>query len=267
MTFAPFNAIDSFVPEALGADLSWRGHLPFAGFLIALTRPRTIVDVGLAQGDSILTFAEAVRRSRLRNSSIIGIKPVADDDLDWRHDEVHRNIMTRVSSYAPNVEISGARIDKAADQIPDDSIDLLHLDGMGSVTALRDALTLFMPKLSGRGILMIHDIARFDDSAGFWRIWRDMSAQHPHITFGHASGLGALAPGRANPSLYKLVFDLSLEERIALAKLFSKLGKAALLEHCPPDQLKRALGPGKCSLPGDMDLTDDFARVLKAARW
>lgn len=46
-------------PHNLSSPAPWAGHIPFAAWLMAATRPRTLVELGVYSGISYLAFCQA----------------------------------------------------------------------------------------------------------------------------------------------------------------------------------------------------------------
>ena len=222
MPAVPLNVCDRAIAEPVDTDDLWCAHRPFIDYLVPLTCPKTILDIGLVQRHSIAAFSNAMKATSRRYGSITGIRPVLDCET------VRQQGIRTAPGYAPDTQILAARLDKAADQIPDESIDIIHIDGCQNAAALNDVLSLFVPKLSDVGVVLIHQIARLDGAGGLWRSWRDLSADRPHLTLPHAAGLGVLGLGYEALEKFSVLFPQSLDKRITLANRFSRLGQDAL---------------------------------------
>lgn len=128
-------------------------------------------------------------------------------------------------------------------------------------------LACYLPKLSPRGILLMHDIAAFGRDFGVWKIWQELAARHPHRAFAHSAGLGVVAIGPDQPAEVARYFAAGVAEREAEARLFARLGRAALLEHSRPDEIARAGRIGRLAVPEGLDPDSALGRALQHARW
>lgn len=266
MLHQAFAAIDCFRPHLLSDSPFWRGHLPFAGVLVALLQPRTIVELGVQNGDSLFTFAEAMSRHGPDGGEVIGIDAWqgdahVGDQSDW--------VFGRVADNArafPNVRLIRARFDAAAPQIPDGSADLIHIDGGHTAEDVRADLAAYLPKLAPMGVLLLHDVTAYRPNFGVWQVWQDLAASHPSMVFAHSAGLGLVAPKGVPANLAPLL-AANRDDRLALAKLFAALGHNALIAHSTPDQIARAKQIGRLAVPPDLKRTPDLMDALTKARW
>ena len=66
-------------------------------------------------------------------------------------------------------------------------------------------LAEWRPKLSDRGVVLLHDIHAHGGDFGVWRIWDELQAAYPTLAFRHAEGLGIACLGKkVSPELLTL---------------------------------------------------------------
>jgi hypothetical protein len=195
-------------PARLAIDSTWTLHVPFAHWLVAVHRPRAIVEVGTRTGVAYAAFCEAVQRTRLDCRCLaIGTRrtgtrsdPGSDrpsgpdgrgavDDGDDDDDALQRFHDERYGSFS---ELLRAGPDGALVLAPAGSIDLLHIDGLHEYEAACGIFEQWRTKLSERAIVLFHNTR---GAAGIGRLWAELSAQHAAFEFLHGQGLGVLAVG------------------------------------------------------------------------
>ncbi len=265
MLHPAFSAIDCYQPGLLSEAPFWRGHLPFAGVIVALLRPRLIVELGVQHGDSLFTFAEAAGR-HAPATMVTGIDAwQGDAHVGDQPHWIHARVSARAAKF-PNVRLIRKRFADAADQIEDGSVDLLHLDGGHAEEDVRADLSAFLPKLAPDGVILMHDITAYCQGFGVWRVWQELAATHPVFSFAHSAGLGVLAP-KGVPSALARVLAGDDSENHALATTFAALGRGVLTRFSTPDQIARAERIGKLPLPADLAPDTQLAKALAEARW
>jgi glycosyltransferase involved in cell wall biosynthesis len=221
-------------PRLESRTSAWIEHIPFAWVLVDLLRPTSIVELGTHAGDSYCAFCQAV--------DTLGLVTRCTAVDTWKGD-------SQAGRYGPHVlqelrahhdplygrfsRLVQASFDEAAGQFADGSIDLLHVDGMHTYEAVRHDVDVWRPKLSRRGVLLLHDTQVRGSDFGVWRVWEELVERGAggggHFEFTHGYGLGVLAMG-AEVAEGVAAFLAWAGENAELARgFFAALGNRLLL--------------------------------------
>ncbi|WP_156386589.1 rhamnan synthesis F family protein [Aureimonas sp. Leaf454] len=211
-----------WVPTRLGQMSAWWGHVPFAHWLVATTKPDMIVELGTHNGVSYSAFCEAAQRTGAASRAYAVDTWQGDEHAGLYDDSVFQNFSAfNKTHYASFSELMRMTFDEAALYFADGSIDLLHIDGLHTYEAVRHDFETWRPKMSTRGVVLFHDVGVRERDFGVWKLWEELQETYPGFEFTHSSGLGVLALGTEAP---KAVLDLcalkdpavsALRERIA----------------------------------------------------
>jgi hypothetical protein len=125
--------------------------------------------------------------------------------------------------------------DEALPRFADGSIDLLHIDGCHTYEAVRHDFEAWLPKLSDRGVVLLHDTAERRAGFGVYRFWAEVAAKYPSLNFEHCHGLGMLLVGaRPEPALQDFM-QLAAAEPAAIQQFFAfqglRVGKHQALDY------------------------------------
>lgn len=213
-------------PAWLDARSAWTTHLPFACWLIAAQRPRSVVELGVHVGVSYCTFAEEMTRQGIEGWCL-GVDTFAGDAHAGHYDG---SVLDRLRAhhdprYAAFSRLMPATFDEAAATVPDGSVDLLHIDGLHTYEAVRHDFETWAPKLSERGIVLFHDTEERGGDFGVWRFWAEVTAGRQHFGFLHGHGLGVLAVGPAQPDAIRPLFDAHAADADTIRAIFAGLGE------------------------------------------
>lgn len=211
------------LPDRRGTHSAWWGHVPFAGWLVAAARPRSIVELGSFSGVSYFAFCKAVLASGLdcRCHAVDTWQGDAHAGFygDWIYEDFRRFNDTH---YAGISTVHRCTFDEALERFPAGSVDLLHIDGLHTYEAVRHDFETWLPKLSERGIVLFHDANERMADFGVWRFWQEVAARWPGFLFPHSHGLGVLCVGPDAPSAVRKLCAAdpwraqTLRERMAL---------------------------------------------------
>ncbi|HZC05846.1 MAG TPA: class I SAM-dependent methyltransferase [Ktedonobacterales bacterium] len=224
-----FNLLDHHVYHSApqrAVISAWTQHIPFGMLLIDLLRPRLVVELGTHMGASYCAFCQAVTELGLGTRCVAvdcwegdpqagKYGPEVLEDLQAHHDPRYGDFSTLMRSS----------FDDAVSAFADGSIDLLHIDGLHAYEAVKHDLETWLPKMSSRGVIILHDIAERQPTFGVWRLWDELKQTYPHhLEFEHGHGLGLVAVGENAPEGLQSVFDLPPDQWSALRDLMRDLG-------------------------------------------
>jgi hypothetical protein len=194
-------------------------------YLVDKLRPSLLVELGTHQGLSYCSFCQAVKELKIEtrcfavdtwqgdpHAGFYGPKVLAN--LKEHHDPLYSGFSCLIQST----------FDKALSQFKDGTIDLLHIDGYHTYDAVKHDFETWLPKLSRRGVVLLHDISVRERGFGVWRMWEDLRRQYPHLEFAHSYGLGVLAVG---PDYPDELFRSFPEEANEIRDFFAFLGARA----------------------------------------
>jgi hypothetical protein len=206
------------------AQSTWFTHTPFAMFIVDLLRPATIVELGARHGVSYCAFCQAV--------STLGLDTRCYAIDTW-HGDPHagpygEEVLTELRQYHDPLYGEFSRLvqstfDEALAHFTDGTIDLLHIDGYHTYEAVRNDFENWLPKMSSRGVILMHDTNVRERDYGVWRLWEELKLKYPHFDFTHGYGLGVLAVGENYPPAFGVLME-ALETLPAMKEIFFQLG-------------------------------------------
>lgn len=208
----------------------WVGHIPFAFWLMEAMQPRCLVELGTHSGNSYCAFLQALRG--------LGLSPACYAVDTWQDDphagyygnEVYAELSAHHDLlYGGFSHLLRMTFDDALGHFSDGSVDLLHIDGQHTYEAVSHDVRSWLPKVSSRSLLLMHDINVRERDFGVWRVWEELCADYPSFTFLHSNGLGVAWTG-SEPMPEPIAWLMSLsragdESRVAAVRdYFAHLG-------------------------------------------
>ena len=222
-----------FRPMRLESSDPWIGHIPFAAWLIQSIKTSIFVELGTYSGNSYLAFCQAVKEGKLST------RCYAVDT--WRGD-IHggfysEEIFLDLSGYHENHYSSFSRLlrmtfDEAVPYFADDSIELLHIDGLHTYEAVKHDFMAWLPKLAPHAVVIFHDTNVRENGFGVWRLWQELCQQYPlTFEFVHSHGLGVLQLSKGQGDFELEWLQPDFEHRQLIKEYFASLGQLTIEQY------------------------------------
>ena len=201
-----YKPIEDLVPS------DWAEHIPFLFGLADLLQPRRYVELGTLRGASFFAYAQAARDIGFETEAIAVSPWAVEESRALEYQGVFDDFTFIARKYSDFAAYLRLAPDEALHRFADGSIDLLKLDGFYGYEDLAKTIREWTPKLSNRGVILLHDIHAHDGGFGVWRVWDELKAQYPSLAFRHAQGLGLACVGtQAAPEVVKLAETMMQE--------------------------------------------------------
>src|SRR5260370_20522340 len=200
----------AFNPRRLNPGFyNWLGHLPFAHDLIASLRPSNLVELGTHYGESYFGFCQSLEENGIQCKCYAVDTWKGDEHAGFYGEEVFTDVRAYNDlNYASFSNLLRMTFDEGVGQFEDNSIDLLHIDGLHTYAAVENDVRLWFPKLRPGGVLLLHDVEVRNDGFEVWRLWEELQTAFPTFTFRHHSGLGVLQKPGPSASCEDLFCEL-----------------------------------------------------------
>lgn len=188
------------VPRRLLHPPSWVGHWPFGYWLIAALAPKRIVELGSHSGNSLFCFAQACAEHRI-NAHLHAVDTWQGDEHAGDYgEEVYADVQSHAREHYPGmITLHRKTFDQVVAEIPPNSVDLLHIDGLHTYEAVKHDFQTWRSRCSDNAVVLFHDTAVRRDDFGVHRFWEEIIAEHRHFEFLHSNGLGVLLLGPGVP--------------------------------------------------------------------
>jgi O-antigen biosynthesis protein len=207
---------------------AWNEHVPFAGWVVEAAQPRRIVELGVHIGVSYFAFCEAVRDFGLSTECF-----AVDHWLGDRHSgEYGEDVFKSVNDlnnerYLTFSTLLRKSFDDALEEFQSGAVDLLHIDGLHTYEAVKNDFEKWLPKMSRRGVVLLHDTAERKGDFGVYRLMNELRQQYSVFEFAHGHGLGVVAVGPSAPEAIARLTSLESEDpplAYAVREMYQRLG-------------------------------------------
>ena len=192
MTTSSLGLIQDYI-----APSGWWQHVPVAHWLVAELKPSTVVELGTHYGVSFFSFCEAARA--FSPSTFVYAVDTWEGD---EHASYYANdVFEKVQSHWEKAHRCRSRLirstfDEAVNYFADDSIDILHIDGLHTYEAVKHDFETWLPKMKENSLILFHDINVRERGFGVWQLWEELKSRHSTREVPNGHGLGLLILGK-----------------------------------------------------------------------
>lgn len=215
-------------PKYITHPTNWVGHIPFTFWLIEKLKPKQLVELGSHFGNSYFSFCQAIVELGLEADCYAVDTWEGDPQAGYYGDEVFKLVQTYNKRLYNDIStLLRSTFDEAVHHFDNNSIDLLHIDGLHSYEAVKHDFESWRSKVNDqRGIVLFHDTSVKHGDFGVWKLWEELTSEYPHFTLDHSYGLGVLGLGTQIPDTVSWLFELTknTEEHQLVKNFFQNAG-------------------------------------------
>jgi len=250
--FINFQFFDSsFEYEKIYKDSQapWSGHKFFIYDFVRNLKPKIIVELGTYKGTSIFSMTQAVKDNSL-DTKLYAIDTWKGDKHGGFYDNsIFEQVKKIKNKYysKQNLTLLRKTFNEAKLQFKNQSIDLLHIDGLHTYETVKNDFDNWIDKVKEDGIIIFHDISEKKADFGVYKFWDEIKTKYPSFEFDHSHGLGIIFRNKKIKIKYnidqllsnyyqitdkcqKLFFDKTYELK-ELKKTFNIINKQLKLEN------------------------------------
>jgi hypothetical protein len=195
-----FDGVNDIIfkqPNRIVYPLNWVEHIPFAFKLVEVVKPRIIVELGVHSGNSFCAFNQAVEMLKL-TSKCYGVDTWLGDSQAGFYDSTIFEALSKYvkEHYNESAVLLKCTFDEALDTFEDNSIDILHIDGLHDYDSVFSDFQKWKRKLSDFSVVLLHDTQVEYDGYGVQKFWKEIHNVFSDFEFTHCNGLGVVLFGK-----------------------------------------------------------------------
>jgi len=194
VNFKFYNPIFEYEKIFPDIDWPWAGHKYFAYDLVRNIKPKIIVELGTHKGTSFFSMCQAVKDEKI-NTKLYAIDSwEGDKHAGFYNKTVLYEVKRIKSKYYKELKIELIKkyFDDAKTNFKNNSIDILHIDGLHTYEAVEHDFNNWIIKVKKNGIIMFHDIAEKKEDFGVYKLWDKLKTKYTSLEFYHSHGLGVI---------------------------------------------------------------------------
>lgn len=227
------NAIALMKPIELTLS-AWLEHIPFAFWLTNAHRPSVFVELGTHYGSSYFAFCQAIEQLRISTRSYAVDAWKGDEHAGFYEEDVYSSVLAHNNKlYSRFSSLMRMKFDEAVKYFKNGEIDLLHIDGFHTYEAVKNDFETWLPRMSKRGVVIIHDSNERKKDFGVYRYVEELRKVYPCFEFSHGHGLTVIGVGEEQSISMRQLFDADKNDKEVrnVQEVFSRLGKACFDEY------------------------------------
>ena len=203
-------SLRNFTPEHM-AFSTWVDHLHFGYDIVAAVRPKLAVELGTQHGLSFFCFCQAMQENKIDGLCYAVDTWAGDEHTGGYDDSIFNGVQQHARKHYPSISyLMRMLFNDALAHFSDNSIDLLHIDGLHTYEAVSEDFHSWLPKVRPGGVILFHDIQARMMDFGAWRFWEEIAPQYNTFEFKQGFGLGVLRKAGGEPAtdpLLKMLFE------------------------------------------------------------
>jgi hypothetical protein len=201
-------------------------HVPFAMWIIGAHQPRIVVELCVIADNTYCGFLQSIRTLNLEAKCFGFSLELSGEGQSARIGDFDALSAYHDPLYGAFSTLRRAGIADALHSVTDRNIDLLEISGPLTGDGPFEGLDAWLPKMSSRGVILIHGIEAQQQHPKIHGFWKTLSSRHPHFAFTHSQGLGVAYVGSEplSGALQALLNAREPHDTAGIRSYFSRLG-------------------------------------------
>lgn len=184
----------------------WAGHKYFAYDFIRNLKPKTVVELGTHKGTSFFSMCQAVKDGKLKTKLYAVDTWKGDEHAGFYDESIFNEVIKIKRTYysKQNIILLKSLFDDAITKFKDNSIDVLHIDGLHTYEAVKHDFDNWFNKVRKNGIIIFHDTNEKKGDFGVYKLWDKLKKKYKTLEFFHSHGLGILFKNQSTSKDHKI---------------------------------------------------------------
>ncbi len=218
-------SLQKFEPKRIVFS-TWMDHLPFGYDIVEAIRPKLLVELGAYNGLSFFAFCQSMVENNVDGAAYAVDSWEGDKHTDSYDDSIYQGVRQHAREhYRGFTYLLKMFFNDALQHFDDESIELLHIDGLHTYEAVKEDFTSWYPKVKPGGIILFHDVMAKIKDFGAWKYFEELEGEYEEVfKFYHGFGLGVLRkPGGAerDSQLLNIMFSNDAEDQNDLRRFYA----------------------------------------------